>query len=297
MRERDRLAGLGEVKLTRRQVARSFALATLGLAVAPDLALGASAVDSPSSETQFDVGSNTTTLRYTVQRGDTLRAIAARYGTTVDDIVRTNPALATNPNRLIVGQVIGVPQRGSAQPTAVPPQPTPDASAAAASGQGSWTLPANLPAYQATFLQKAIGPAIQSMIDTGVPASVTLAQAILESDWGRSTLSTEAQNYFGIKGTNQPGPAGVVWMPTYEAGIGYVTAPFRAYDTMVESFVDHGQFLSENSRYAGAMAVKSDARAFARAIQAAGYATAPTYASSLISLMAKFNLEQYDSLD
>jgi flagellum-specific peptidoglycan hydrolase FlgJ len=147
------------------------------------------------------------------------------------------------------------------------------------------------------FIAQNAAAATQSMRETGVPASVTLAQAILESDSGRSGLSTKAQNYFGIKATSKQGPAGVVYMDTWEHAGGQditVSQPFRAYHNAEESFADHGQYLRENSRYAEAMKHTDDARAFARLIHQAGYATDPAYSSKLITLMDRYNLYQYD---
>lgn len=155
-------------------------------------------------------------------------------------------------------------------------------------------LPAGLASYQSAFLSRAIAPAQRSQAATGVPASVTLAQAILESDWGRSKLATQAHNYFGIKATRKDGPAGTVWMRTYEARVGYVNAPFRAYRDMEESFVDHGRFFFEAQRYEKALRVRDDARAFAREIHRAGYATDPAYSEKLIRLMEKLSLQTYD---
>jgi flagellar protein FlgJ len=71
---------------------------------------------------------------------------------------------------------------------------------------------------------------------------------------------------------------------------------FRAYKTIAESFVDHGLFLVENGRYAAAMAVKNDPRQFARAVNRAGYATDPAYASKLIGLMDRYDLYRYDDV-
>jgi flagellum-specific peptidoglycan hydrolase FlgJ len=132
---------------------------------------------------------------------------------------------------------------------------------------------------------------------TRVPASVTIAQAILESGWGRSRLSSEAHNYFGIKAQTKEGPAGVVYMQTWEVEGGQNVMrdePFRRYNNAAESLTDHGYFFVENRRYAGALDAADDAREFARRINAAGYATDPAYAPKLISLMDKYDLYQYD---
>jgi flagellum-specific peptidoglycan hydrolase FlgJ len=150
---------------------------------------------------------------------------------------------------------------------------------------------------QESFIALIEGPAQATQFETGVPASVSMAQAMLESDWGRSRLSRDAKNFFGIKATNKVGTAGVVYMDTWEVLNGKnvtVKAPFRAYNDMVESFVDHALYFVENSRYATAMKNIADARQFARLIHKAGYATDPSYSDKLISLMDKYNLYAYD---
>jgi hypothetical protein len=144
-----------------------------------------------------------------------------------------------------------------------------------------------------------VGEAAQrSFKSTGVPASVTVAQAILESDWGRSRLTRQGNNLFGIKALGKvSGPAGVVTLATWEH-IGdsdvVVQAPFKAYYTLEQSIDDHGRFFRNNRRYAYALSAAGDARAFAQAIQDAGYATDPSYASKLIRLMDRYNLYRFD---
>ncbi len=148
------------------------------------------------------------------------------------------------------------------------------------------------------FIADAVAAAQASQRDTGVPASVTLAQAILESNWGKSKLTLLAKNYFGMKATSRPGPAGVVYIDTWEHLNGRnvtVRAAFRAYNSMAESFTDHGLYLRDNKIYAEAMKHTDDARQFARLIHAAGYATDPNYAAKLIRLMDRYNLYQYDN--
>ena len=148
------------------------------------------------------------------------------------------------------------------------------------------------------FIDTVGQAAKRSQAATGVPASVTVAQAILESDWGRSRLTRQGNNLFGIKALGGVvGPAGVVSLATWEHVDNsdvVVQAPFRAYFTIDQSIDDHGRFFVANKRYAGALAVARDAQAFARAIQAAGYATDPAYAGKLIGLMDKYNLYRFD---
>ena len=149
------------------------------------------------------------------------------------------------------------------------------------------------------FIDAVGAAARKSQKLTSVPASVTVAQAILESDWGRSRLTRQANNLFGIKALgNATGPAGVVSLATWEHTSGgdvIVQAPFRAYYTLEQSIDDHGKFFTSNHRYATALADASDARAFAEDIQEAGYATDPSYAGKLIGLMDRYNLYRFDS--
>ena len=151
---------------------------------------------------------------------------------------------------------------------------------------------------QAAFLSAVGAAAKQAQAQTGVPAAVTVAQAILESNWGQSGLSRIANNYFGIKAMGSLGSDGAIWMPTLEYdsdGSAYtVTAPFRAYKSLADSVVDHDYLFVNLGLYASAMAARNDPQEFARQIQQDGYATDPSYADKLISLMDQYNLYQYD---
>ncbi len=152
------------------------------------------------------------------------------------------------------------------------------------------------PANRAEFVRQAGPLARSSSARTGVPASVTLAQAILESASG--TLTAGANNYFGIKARTVDAKSGIfrwestavgcVHKPTYESeGRRLVRqiGQFRMYPGMQESFYDHGMFLRENSRYAPAFKHSNHPANFARAIARAGYATDPSYANLLIRLI------------
>jgi len=114
---------------------------------------------------------------------------------------------------------------------------------------------------QEAFIARAARAARATAKEYGVPAAVTLAQAALESDWGRAHMG-DANNYFGIKaydkgGVPQIGPIakGFITLPTREVVNGRsitVNARFRAYKSMADSFRDHANFLKVNSRYAPA---------------------------------------------
>jgi flagellar protein FlgJ len=132
-----------------------------------------------------------------------------------------------------------------------------------------------------------------------VPASVTIAQAILESGWGRSRLTRRDHNYFGIKCFGRPGliAIGCRSYATHECGRGRcwrTRAHFRAYRNASGSMADHGHFLVVNPRYRGAFRHWRKPDRFAVAIHRAGYATSPTYARNLIRIMRRYDLYRYD---
>lgn len=150
-------------------------------------------------------------------------------------------------------------------------------------------------AHSQAFIQSVASGALQGWHDYGVLPSVTTAQAILESGWGRSTLSTRAHNLFGIKGSYN---GQYVTMPTREVYSGrsyYVNANFRDYPNNSESVRDHGNFLYSNSRYRNLLG-DTNYVSVARKLQLDGYATDPSYANSLIRLVQIYNLNQLDSV-
>ena len=148
------------------------------------------------------------------------------------------------------------------------------------------------------FINAIAASAVTEAARSGIPASVTIAQAILESNWGKSGLAAKAYNLFGMKGT---GPAGSITMPTTEYIRGKpitVNAAFRAYHNWGESITDHIRLLLGGvswNRNLYAKVRHTDAKTAARALQSAGYATDPNYASKLIQLMDTYNLYQYDT--
>lgn len=154
------------------------------------------------------------------------------------------------------------------------------------------------------FVVRAIQLAQQSQRETAVPTSITVAQAIWETGYGRSPIG-DANNYFGIKAAAQadgsinvgPIAEGWIWAWTKEwDGKRYVDRRerFRKYRSMDDSFRDHGILLATNPRYANAMQAADDPREFARRLAAAGYATSPTYGQDLIRMMDQENLYQHD---
>lgn len=119
-----------------------------------------------------------------------------------------------------------------------------------------------------------------------IPAPITLAQGILESGAGTSTLTKNSNNHFGIKkGNDWTGPLVYAWDddPT--------KSPFRKYSSPEESFKDHSHFLRNNSRYRDLFSKSVfDYRGWANGLQRAGYATSPTYAKALIGIIDAYKL-------
>lgn len=135
--------------------------------------------------------------------------------------------------------------------------------------------------------------AIDNMNKHGIPASITLAQGILESGFGNSTLAVRANNHFGIKCHDWTGKK-------FIQDDDKKNECFRKYKNAAESFEDHSEFLTSRSRYASLFDLKTtDYKGWAKGLKAAGYATNPKYANLLIDLIQKYNLYEYDeqSLD
>lgn len=132
--------------------------------------------------------------------------------------------------------------------------------------------------------------AIKHMKEYGIPASIILAQGLLESGAGNSALAREANNHFGIKCHND-------WKgDTYYQDDDAQNECFRKYKNAEESFRDHALFLTTRSRYASLFTLNpTDYKAWAHGLKAAGYATNPAYAERLINLIEKYNLHQYDT--
>ncbi len=130
--------------------------------------------------------------------------------------------------------------------------------------------------------------AIQQMLKWKIPASITLAQALLESAAGHSTLATQGNNHFGIKCHGWQG------RKVYRDD-DLANECFRAYDSPYDSYEDHSRFLATGQRYRSLFNLRiTDYEGWARGLKAAGYATSPTYAQSLIDIIRRYNLSQYD---
>ena len=186
---------------------------------------------------------------------------------------------------------------------AIPGLPaTEDAAARGSSGPTAPSYTRNAPpataahgphtSTQEAFISEVAPGAVAAQSRYGIPAAVTIAQAIDESGWGQSALAIRDHNLFGIKGT---GPAGSDVLPTREFENGqWVTrsAAFRVYHNVAESIADHSQLLATGDSYRQAMADRHVPDAFATDLTGV-YATDPQYGSNLIALMRLYNLYRY----
>jgi LysM repeat protein len=130
--------------------------------------------------------------------------------------------------------------------------------------------------------------AIQQMALYKIPASITLAQGILESGSGNSQLARVGNNHFGIKCHGWEGKT--MYMDDDEKG-----ECFRVYDSAEDSYKDHSEFLTVNKRYNALFDLKTDDyKSWAKGLKDAGYATSKTYAEALIGIIEELNLNEFD---
>ncbi len=154
-----------------------------------------------------------------------------------------------------------------------------------------FSQPAEYRQTKADYVEKYKDIAIKEMLQNGIPASITLAQGILESDAGNSALAMYANNHFGIKCHKD-------W-----TGQKYIQDDdtkdecFRKYKAAEESFDDHSDFLKTRGRYAFLFELrKTDYKGWAEGLKEAGYATDKSYAIRLIKLIDDNKLHQYDRM-
>ena len=132
--------------------------------------------------------------------------------------------------------------------------------------------------------------AVEQMREHRIPASITLAQGLLESGAGQSTLARKSNNHFGIKcGSNWRGRS-------VRHDDDARNECFRAYRNPKDSYEDHSLFLKRGARYAFLFKLKiTDYRGWARGLKKAGYATDPSYANRLITIIEDYDLYKYDT--
>ena len=154
--------------------------------------------------------------------------------------------------------------------------------------------------FEMRFIESVKAGAIENYQLYGILPSITIAQAILESNWGQSDLANQANNLVGIKtGTNWSGE--VMSFETKEGFDEYIIDEFRSYPSLNASIIDHGQFLVANPRYtkSGVFEAKTY-RTQAKALEEAGYSTAKDengdkiYAEMLGQLIRQYNLQLID---
>ena len=140
-----------------------------------------------------------------------------------------------------------------------------------------------------TYINQHKSLAIDQMKKYHIPASITLAQGLLESGAGQSELARKSNNHFGIKCHDWAG------RKVYHDD-DMRDDCFRVYKSVKDSYEDHSIFLSSHQRYAGLFRLKpTDYVGWARGLKAAGYATSPTYADRLINIIESYNLDRLDS--
>lgn len=144
--------------------------------------------------------------------------------------------------------------------------------------------------FQQAFVDKLRPHAEQAGRSTGIPAHLIMGQAALESGWGKREIlnadGSSSHNLFGIKaGADWKGKVAEVTTTEYHNGVATKQVErFRAYDSYADGFRDYAALLGENTRYAAALGLQ-DGRAFADALQKAGYATDPRYADKLTGVI------------
>lgn len=149
---------------------------------------------------------------------------------------------------------------------------------------------------QKEFIEFIAKYAVEDMHSSGILASITISQAALESNWGKSSLAKDYNNFFGMKASKSwTGPT--VELPTTECndnGCYRTTALWRVYQSPLQSLQDHSNLLHA-SRYKGVVGEKDYVKAIT-IIKNGGYATDPDYVSKIISIIESNNLVQYDRM-
>lgn len=161
--------------------------------------------------------------------------------------------------------------------------------ASAASPPGT----AELASKPRSFIQRLSGLAEAASEATGIPAKFMIAQAALESGWGRREIrhkdGSHSYNVFGVKaGKGWRGPVAEVMTTEYVGGVAQRRVEkFRAYGSYAEAFADYARLLTQSPRYKNVVASGADAVGFAQGLQRAGYATDPLYADKLRRVIAR----------
>jgi len=138
------------------------------------------------------------------------------------------------------------------------------------------------------YIEKYNQLAVKQQMEHGIPASIILAQGLLESSAGESWLALNSNNHFGIKCADWQGKK--IYKDDDKKD-----ECFRKYDSVINSYEDHSLFIKNRSRYGSLFELsKTDYEGWAHGLKKAGYATDPSYAYKLISIIENYNLHQYD---
>lgn len=139
------------------------------------------------------------------------------------------------------------------------------------------------------YIKKYDDMAVEEMRKYKIPASITLAQGLLESGAGQSKLARQGNNHFGIKCGDWTGPS-------MRANDDARNECFRKYKSAKESYEDHSKFLANRARYSDLFKLRiTDYKGWAKGLKKAGYATDPQYANRLIAIVEEYELYKYDS--
>lgn len=148
---------------------------------------------------------------------------------------------------------------------------------------------------QQKFIKKIAPHAQQSMKESGVLASMIIAQAIVESGWGESGLTVNANNLFGMKGEYKGNSYTCNTREWVDGKYITIRAAFKKYPSWLESMQDHAGLFVRASRYHNLLGV-TDYKLACKLVREDGYATAPDYTDKLIKIIEQYELYQYDEV-
>ena len=155
---------------------------------------------------------------------------------------------------------------------------------------GMWAVSQNLSLNKdyLDYIEKYYQLAVRQQKEYGIPASITLAQGLLESSAGKSTFAVNTNNHFGIKCHDWKGD-------TYYMDDDEKNECFRKYDKVIDSYEDHSSYLKSKPRYSSLFQLNpTDYKGWAAGLKKAGYATDPSYATKLITLIENYQLNRFD---
>ncbi len=159
-----------------------------------------------------------------------------------------------------------------------------------------WGPPENLKPYILSYIEDYKYVAIDEMERSGIPASIIIAQAIVETNAGTSSLARKSNNHFGIK-CKDYWSGETCYMPDddRDASGNIVPSCFRQYDSPLDSYKDHSDFLMQTEHYQGLFGYdKTEYVLWAKGLQLCGYASDPEYADKLIKTIKLYGLDELD---